>query len=707
MGLEFAAPAMLAGLALLAVPIIAHLTGYQEVRRVRFPTLRFLRASQQKVRRRTRLEALLLLLLRLLAIAALVLLFAQPSLTWTASALAGTDPSRTSVLLLDVSASMQARDDGAMLIDRARERALSLVDSLATGTSAAVIAFGSTSQVLGPGLTAGHDALRSEIEGVVPGAGGTDLAGALRRARDLLRDENVGAANVFVLSDGLGEAPAGLADTWPAEITVHYHDLRGRVLNNLFCDRAKVEAGSGRGSGLRVLTTVQAAGALPSSPVGVTLGLADGVEVVGDVEFEASPTASRTFSLPVPPSGTLQATLSVENGDDLPVDDTLAFTLAGETDLEVLLISGDGGTHPREDEVYYLERALQPGAGSLSRIRPRVVSAEELRRIDGGRGDVVVLANVADPGPLAGELAAFVQRGGGLLISVGPRVDADRYNDVLRELLPSPLTEIKARGKGTFEQSPVGLAMPPLEQDAFRVFRTGGASVFASVRFGKVYGVEPSLKPGAEVVLRYSDGLPALLERSVGEGSVLFFTSSLDDDWTDLPLRSIFVPLVHQIARGLSDSLLLEGGALVDVGSSLPLSVPPDPATPAWVVRPDGTEVRLETGAADEEGTVRFSSVDQPGHYTVMWGAGPGSDEGVVRTVFSGRVPTEESAGRSLDRAALLEAVPGLVHHSGDQSAETSEGEAVVVRTASLGAALVLVLALALMFEGLLVGRRV
>ena len=43
---------------------------------MRFPTLRFLRASQQKVRRRTRLEALLLLLLRLLAIAALVLLFA-------------------------------------------------------------------------------------------------------------------------------------------------------------------------------------------------------------------------------------------------------------------------------------------------------------------------------------------------------------------------------------------------------------------------------------------------------------------------------------------------------------------------------------------------------------------------------------------------------------------------------------------------------
>ncbi|MCO4771576.1 MAG: VWA domain-containing protein [Deltaproteobacteria bacterium] len=706
MGLEFAAPAMLAGLALLAVPIIAHLTGYQEVRRVRFPTLRFLVASQQKVRRRTRLEALLLLLLRLLAIAAIVLLFARPTVTWTASALAGTDPSRTSVLLVDVSASMQATEGEGTLFTVAQARGEELIDTLATGTSAAVIAFGARPEVLGPGLTAGHDALRAELQSLTPGAGSTDLGAALARARDLLRDEGVGSANVFVLSDGLGDAPAGLDETWPAEITVHYHDLRGRPLDNLFCDEARVETGSGRGSGLKVLATARAAGAVPKDDVELTLGLADGVEVVGDVDFDGSFSAERTFSLAVPPSGTLQATLSVQPGDDLPIDDEFSFTLAGETDLGVLLVSGDGGTQPRDDETYYLERALQPGAGSLSRIRPRVVPAEELRRIDGGRGDVVVLANVADPAPLAPELLAFVERGGGLLISVGPRVDADRYNAVLGDLLPSPLTEVKARGRGTFEQSPVGLAMPPLEQDAFRVFRTGGASVFASVRFGKVHGVQPSLAPEAEVVLRYSDGLPALLSRPVGAGNVLLFTSSLDDDWTDLPLRSIFVPLVHQLARSLSNSLLLDGGALVNVGSSMPIAVPPDPASPAWVVMPDGTEERLETGAADDEGRVRFDAVTQPGHYQVIWGVAPGSDEGIVRTVFSARVPAEESLGRHLDRAALLDAVPGLIHHSGSQDADQSDDEAVVVRTASLGAALVLALALALLFEGLLIGRR-
>lgn len=705
MGLEFAAPGLLAGLVLLGVPIVAHLTGYQEVRRVRFPTLRFLRASQLKVRRRTRVESLLLLLLRLLAVAALVLLFARPTITWLAEALPGTDPSRTSVILIDTSATMQARAGESTLFDEARTEALELLDSLATGTRAAVVAFDVAPHVLGPGLTASTEALRGEVEALTPGAGGTSLGDALRRARDLLRDENIGSANVFVLSDGLGELPAGLADTWPSDITVHYHDLRGRPLNNLFPDEAVVETQRGRGAGLKVQASVQGVGALPSGAVELTLGLADGVEVVGDVAFDGSNRASRAFSLAVPPSGTLQASLAVPGTDDLPLDDRLSFTLAGETDLPVLLVSGDGGTHPRDDEVFYLERALQPGAGSLSRIRPRVVSAEELRRIDGGAGDVVVLANVADPTPLATELAGFVQRGGGLLVTVGPRVDAERTNAALESLLPSRLTEVKSRGKGTFEQSPVGLALPPLEQDTFRVFRTGGASVFASVRFGKVYGVEPTLQPDADVILRYSDGLPALLRRPVGEGEVLLFTSSVDDDWTDLPLRSIFVPLMHQLARDLSNSLVLDGGALVDVGGAIPLPVPSDPAAAAWVVRPDGTEVKLELAAADVEGRVDFRGVDQPGHYALRWGE-VGRDGSVVRTVFSARVPAVESASRPLDRRGLLEAVPGLIHHTDDGADQASDDDAVVVRTASLGAPLLLLLAAALLLEGVLTGRR-
>ena len=52
--------------------------------------------------------------------------------------------------------------------------------------------------------------------------------------------------------------------------------------------------------------------------------------------------------------------------------------------------------------------------------------------------------------------------------------------------------------------------------------------------------------PGAQVLARFDDGAPALLERRVGSGRVLLWTSSLDLAWNDLPLKPVFLPFVHR-----------------------------------------------------------------------------------------------------------------------------------------------------------------
>ena len=706
MGLSLAVPAMLAGLLLLALPIAAHLTGYREVRVVDFPTLRFLRASELKVRRRTRFESLLLLVLRILAIAAVVALFARPSVTWTATALAGLDPARTTVILLDVSASMTAEGDDGPVFDEAKVQARRLVEGLSDGTQAALLVFDRRALVLGPGLTADRTSLLRELDELSVGAGSTDLDAALRRARRLLRDSNVGEANIFVLSDGTATAlPGSFADGWPEGVTVHYHDLLDADLANRFVVDGTVRGGLRRGEGVRVDAEVRAVGDRPGRPLPITLRLADGTQVAVDVEFDAAGDGQASFSLPMPPAGRREATLDLAS-DDMPIDDSWPFVMEGDSDLEVLLVSGDGGSNPREDETWFLEKALQPGPGSPSRVRPRVVRAEELRHVSGGHGDVVFLCNVADPTPLVPELEAFVARGGGLFVSVGSRVDADLYNDVLGDLLPAAFTELKTRGRSTFEESPMGLSVPPLETEEFRVFRTGGAGVFARVGFGKVLGTEPRLAADSEVLLRYTDGLPALLERRVAQGRVVVFTSTLDDDWTDLPLRSIYVSLMHQFARSLSGTLLLEGGQGVEVGGVVTLPVPPDPERRAWVVDPQGREAMLDAGAADAEGRVAFSGTDRPGHYALRWEDRSGEhEEGILRGVFSVRVPVAESERSPASRDALLASVPGLVHH-GDGDPVTADAPGKVIRTASLAPAALALLALLLLGEGLVATRR-
>jgi hypothetical protein len=695
-GLSLATPALLGGLVLLGLPIAAHLTGYRELAAVEFPSLRLLRASQLKVRRRRRVESWVLLLLRIVAVIALVAAFARPSVTWTARALPGLDPSATTLVLLDTSASMQA-GGGDPVLERARAEARDLIQGLGPGTLAAVLAFDQRSTLLEPGLTADRAPTLRALEDLEPGFGATDLDRALRHARQVLDDAGEGRANVFVLSDGSATTLPTLGD-WPEGIQVHYHDLLSTRADNRFVSAVSVQSDAASG-GITVAAEVVSTGGAGGS-VPLKLALPDGVEVVSDVALEAGRGEAR-FTLPLPPEGTVAATLSLPP-DALPVDDARALALSGDDELPVLLVSGDGGSNPRDDEVYYLDRALQPGPGSPSRIRPRVATAEELAQIQGGAGDVVFLANVADPRPLAGDLKRFVEAGGGLVLSVGNRVDPDLWNDALGDLLPARFTEVKTRGSGTFEKSPTGLSLPPMESDEFRVFRTGGASVFGRVRFGRLIGTEPRLAEASQVLLRYSDGLPALLERQVGDGRVVLLTSSLDDDWTDLPLRSIYVPLMHQLARGLSGTLALDGPREVEVGGAIDLPMPLVDGAEAWVLAPDGKEHPLEIAAADADGRVPYRQTRVPGHHQLIWKR-PGR-EPQLRALFAVRVPEAESRLSPAGRDALLAAVPGLIFHGEGGAVGEDAGE--IVRTASLVPALLGLLALMLLSEGAMVGRQ-
>ena len=71
--MQFLSPWMLIGLAALALPIIIHLLQRQRVVQIPFSTLRFLKLVQSKTARRSRVENLLLLLLRCLVFALLIL----------------------------------------------------------------------------------------------------------------------------------------------------------------------------------------------------------------------------------------------------------------------------------------------------------------------------------------------------------------------------------------------------------------------------------------------------------------------------------------------------------------------------------------------------------------------------------------------------------------------------------------------------------
>src|SRR5260221_6958315 len=106
----FVAPLVLMGLGALAIPVLIHLIQRERKRVVEFPSLMFLRRIPYQSVRRRRIRDWLLLLLRLAALALIVMAFARPFFRRSELASAAQNGAREAVILLDTSYSMEYGD---------------------------------------------------------------------------------------------------------------------------------------------------------------------------------------------------------------------------------------------------------------------------------------------------------------------------------------------------------------------------------------------------------------------------------------------------------------------------------------------------------------------------------------------------------------------------------------------------------------------
>ena len=76
--------------------------------------------------------------------------------------------------------------------------------------------------------------------------------------------------------------------------------------------------------------------------------------------------------------------------------------------------------------------------------------------------------------------------------------------------------------------------------------------------FATITDINPD--PSARVLATFRGGKPALLERTVGKGRVVWFASTCDRAWGDWPKGRMFLPMVHQIVAHAAN--LADGGPI-------------------------------------------------------------------------------------------------------------------------------------------------
>jgi hypothetical protein len=270
---------------------------------------------------------------------------------------------------------------------------------------------------------------------------------------------------------------------------------------------------------------------------------AEGRDPAGNARILA--TANATFD-----DGTTQAQAELSLPSELRARIT-SFGIAGQRSAgaitlvddalrrrEVALVDGDSDQEELQllSPLHYIEQALVPTADLIDGAIVDVLPANP---------DVIVLADIATlTGAEAEPLLEWIEAGGMLVRFAGPRIAA---SDVSRTD-EDPLMPVRLRVGGRS----VGGAMSWGEPKTLSPFRDTspffGLDIPDDVVVSAQVMAQPDPTLADRVIASLNDGTPLVTRKAVGQGQIVLFHVTATAEWSTLPLSGLFVEMLERLA---------------------------------------------------------------------------------------------------------------------------------------------------------------
>lgn len=509
----------LTGLALfiglfVVAPYVAHRLRRRRGEERPFAATHLVPPAPPRARRRAELEDPALFAVRALAVLALAVLGASPLVRCSRLSLnRASGASVALAIVVDDSMSMRADSGGQTRFERARRAALELLASSRDGDAVAIVTAGAPPRVA---LAATGDigAARSVIESLSPTDRATDLDGAINVARGLVAELPQVDRRIVLLSD-LADGRATPLASNDVPLWAPLRDLGAAAGDCAIVTADRVKAGVRARLACGPEATVAGRSVeivLPDKKVVATGPMATGFEVFVPLPDDVVP----------PLTARLTGTDAIASDDVAPV---VAETALGAVAVVVERSEGSlptGGAPAVEQALLSLK--LDIATRPLPVVPDR---AEDLAPF--------VALLVDDPPGFTPEqrkaLRSFVEEGGVVLVSLGPRAAAAPLGSSFDPLFERGVTWQKNTSHGV------------------DVGAVKGALAEAAASYGDLAPPERSVLASTdrepfEVLMPWSDGAPLVAKRALGRGEAWIMTLPLGVDASDLPLRPGFLPLL-------------------------------------------------------------------------------------------------------------------------------------------------------------------
>jgi len=580
--MHFLYPAFLFALLTLAIPVIIHLFNFRRYKKVYFSNVQFLKEVQEQQASNRNLKERLILASRLLALLFLVLAFARPYIPGANEINAGKQ--QVISVFVDNSYSMQILNREGTLLDEAKQKAKQI---------AASYHINDRFQLLTQDFEGKHQRLlnRTEfndaVDAVKISPQSRQLNQIIERQKSLLNMQAGSAKQSYILSD-FQKNIQGSSAAQDAGFPVNLVQLRANSLPNVAVDSVwMLNATHRQNESERMVVRLRNYADKAAEKIPLKLIINGVQKAIGSFTVNARSAQTDTLSFSGLQGGWQRGQIELQD-NPVTFDNKFYFTFNVTQHLPVLLING----------------------GQLNKYLSAVFASDGFfasKQMPDGNVDyaglnaypIIVLSDIKTiSAGLAQSLKTYVSKGGTLMVFPSADADINSYKTFLQpigaaapERLVTEATKVAAINlqspvfKSIFETAPQNPDLPTVKK--YYILNAGSR--------------------GGEYLMRLQNGQPLWQGSLFGLGKVYVSAVALDEDFSNLPVHALFVPVTLRIA-------LLSGHdqpLFYTVGNNQPIETVPLQSTEKQLVKLVRDKQTIIPDVKQQEGNTLLYLPDQ------------------------------------------------------------------------------------------------
>ena len=526
--MRFVYPEFLFALSLIAVPIIIHLFNFRRFKKIYFTNVRFLKDIKEETTSRSKLKHLLVLLARLLAVAFLVLAFAQPYLPVGDKKIISNE--RAISIYIDNSFSMESVTREGTLLDESKEKARKI--ALAYKPS-------ENFQLLTNDFEARHQRLvnREEfldlLDQIKISPATKNLSEITLRQQDVLNNSGAKEKLVYLLSDYQETSSDFDNINLDSTFTVNIIPLTVQATGNIFIDSCwftspVVQVNKPCELNVRIKNSSDK----DVDNVSLKLTINGIQKSLAGVRSKANTSVDTKLNFTLSENGWQKCELGI-NDHPITFDDTWFFSFIIKQNLQLTSIN------TKSESPYIKALFANDNYFLLNNTNVDQIDYAMLQK-----NNVVFLneLNVLSSG-LASELKKYIENGGTLVVFPDSAIDQNSYKSFLLSVNADVYTGINTNEDKVDRLS----TESAVYQNVFDEKQKRNENVDLPVVL-QHYEFSGTTRSNREVIMKLQGGSSFLSKFEYGKGKIYLFAVPLKTSFSNLVKHAIFVPTIYKIA---------------------------------------------------------------------------------------------------------------------------------------------------------------